>query len=155
MTLAPFIDKITYYQMKRYEFLEHTADVAVRIYGGSLKELFTSAALAMFSVLISKKKNKAKAELKEILVEKEAESLEDLLKGWLDELLFYFSTQGLLLHRIKSLDVREESLEAKVLLDRFDEEYYESKGEIKAVTYHELKVEKVRNRWQAHVIFDV
>lgn len=141
--------------MKRYEFVEHTADIAVLVYGGSLKELFTSAALAMFAVVVGKKQNKPKAALKEISIEKEEKSLEDLLKAWLDELLFYFSTKGLVLHRIKSLVCDDSSLSAKVLFDTFDDEYYEIKDEIKAVTYHELKVEKIRNKWQAHVIFDV
>lgn len=141
--------------MKRYEFVEHTADIAVLVYGGSLKELFTSAALAMFSVLVGKKQNKPKAALKEISIKKEEKSLEDLLKAWLDELLFYFSTKGLVLHRIKSLVCTTDSFDAKVLFDTFDDEHYEIKDEIKAVTYHELKVEKIRNRWRAHIIFDV
>lgn len=141
--------------MKRYEFLEHTADVAVRVYGGSLKELFTSAALAMFAVLVVKKENRPKVKLEEISVKIEEEILEDLLKAWLDELLYYFSSKGLLLHRIKSLDCSEEALEARVLLEPFDEQYFGRKDEIKAVTYHELKVEKIRNKWRAHIIFDV
>jgi SHS2 domain-containing protein len=141
--------------MKRYEFVEHTADVAVWAYGGSLKELFQSAALAMFAVLVAKKQNRQEASLKEILIEKEEETLEDLLKGWLDELLYYFSTEHLILHRIKSLEIDENTLKSKVLLDHFDVNFYESKDEIKAVTYHELKVEKIRSRWRAYIIFDV
>jgi SHS2 domain-containing protein len=141
--------------MERYEFLDHTADVAVRVYGATLKELFTSAALAMSAVLVAKKTNKPQATLKEITIRKQEETLEDLLKGWLDELLFYFSTQHLVLRRIKSLVCRQNAVEAKVLFSAFDENFYEVKEEIKAVTYHELKVQKVRNRWQAHIIFDV
>jgi SHS2 domain-containing protein len=141
--------------MKRYEFFEHTADVAVKVYGGSLKELFTSAALAMYSVLVAKKGNKPQAALKEVVISKKEEELEDLLKGWLDELLFYFSTQQLILHRIKALNIEENALEAKVLLATWDRDRFEAKDEIKAVTYHELKVEKVRNGWQACIIFDV
>ena len=141
--------------MKRYEFLEHTADVAVRVYGATLKELFTSAALAMFAVLVAKKSNRPAAVLKEVSIEKNEETLEDLLKGWLDELLFYFSAQHLVLHRIKTLSVSEDSVQAKILFDGFDPVFYETKNEIKAVTYHELKVEKIRNRWRAHIIFDV
>ena len=155
MTLTAFIAKIKHYCMKRYEFVEHTADIAVFVYGGSLKELFTSAALAMFAVMVGKKQNKPKAALKEVAINKEEKTLEDLLKAWLDELLFYFSTEGLVLHRIKSLECGEGALSAKVLFDVFDDEHYEIKDEIKAVTYHELKVEKLRNKWQAHIIFDV
>ena len=155
MTLGIFIDKISRYHMKRYEFLEHTADVAVRVYGATLKELFTSAALAMFAVLVVKKGNRPAPLLKEVSIQKEEESLEDLLKSWLDELLFNFSVGGLILHRIKSLECSESSLQAKILFDTLDSRFYEVKNEIKAITYHELKVEKIRNRWRAHIIFDV
>jgi SHS2 domain-containing protein len=141
--------------MKRFVFVEHTADIAVLVYGGSLKELFTSAALAMFSVLVAKKKNRATSALRDVVIQKDEEILEDLLKAWLDELLFHFSTEHLILHRIKALNIDGTTLEAKVLLETFDGEYFESKNEIKAVTYHELKVERIRNRWQARIIFDV
>lgn len=141
--------------MKRYDFIDHTADVAVRVYGASLKELFQSAALAMFAVLIGKKKNRPKAALRALVIEKEAETPEDLLKAWLDELLFNFSTKQLILHRIKSLECRDRAVKADVLFDAFDPEYYEARDEIKAVTYHGLKIEKVRNRWRAFIIFDV
>ncbi len=154
MTLAVFADKIKS-NMKRFQFLEHTADTAAWVYGGSLKELFTSAALAMYAVIVAKKKNRAKADLKEISFEKKEESLEDLLKAWLDELLFYFSSEKLILYRIKYLHIDKNSFKAKVLLDSFDKEYYEMRSEIKAVTYHVLKVERIRNRWRGHIIFDV
>ncbi|MBI5873674.1 MAG: archease [Candidatus Omnitrophica bacterium] len=141
--------------MKRYEFFGHTADIAVKAYGGSLKELFTSSALAMFSILVSKKQNRPETILKEVIIKKTEEALEDLVKAWLDELLFYFSSQCLILHRIKSLDICEGALEAKVLFETFDKDYFQTGQEIKAVTYHELKVERIRNKWQAHIIFDV
>ena len=141
--------------MKRYEFIEHTADVAVRAYGGSLKELFTSSAYAMFCVLVSKKGNRPAPALKEVIVKIEEEELEDLLKSWLDELLFYFSSEYLILHRIKALVIKDNLLEASVLLETFDKDHFEIANEIKAVTYHELKVERIRNRWQANIIFDV
>jgi SHS2 domain-containing protein len=141
--------------MKRYEFFGHTADIAVKAYGGSLKELFTSSALAMFSILVSKKQNRPETALKEVVIKKSEDAPEDLLKAWLDELLYYFSSEHLILHRIKSLDVGDGMLEAKVLLETLDKDYFEYGQEIKAVTYHELKVERKRNKWQAHIIFDV
>lgn len=141
--------------MKRFDFIEHTADVAVRVYGASLKELFTSAAIAMYSILVAKKGNRRGAVLKEITVNKTEEALEDLLKSWLDELLFYYSSERLILHRIKALEISEFTLSAKVLLETVDENYFDIKEEIKAVTYHELKVEIVRNKWRAHIVFDV
>jgi SHS2 domain-containing protein len=51
--------------------------------------------------------------------------------------------------------IEDVSLEAKILLEPFDADFYDLKSEIKAVTYHELKVENIRNQWQAKIIFDV
>jgi SHS2 domain-containing protein len=141
--------------VKRFEFIEHTADVAVRVFGGSLKELFSSAAMAMFAVLVEKKGNFPKQDLQEISVDKREETMEDLLKAWLDELLFCYATRQLVLTRIKTLECSEGELAGKVLMDRFDPVHYETKNEIKAVTYHELKVARVRNHWEATIIFDV
>lgn len=141
--------------MKRYEFLKHTADVAVRVFGRSLKDLFESAAWAMFAVLLEKTKNRLGAVLTEKEISVSGETPEDLLKGWLDELLFFSASQRLVLVRVKSIDVGDGVMKALVLFDVFDGEYYALKDEIKAVTYHELEVRKVGNRWQAHVIFDV
>jgi SHS2 domain-containing protein len=140
--------------MKRFEFVEHTADIAVKVYGGSLKELFTSAALAMFHALAVKRGNYPKSELKDIVLSKSEEELEDLLKSWLDELLLCYSTQHLVLHRIKSLECTEEALEAKVLMDTLDDVRYEVKDKIKAVSRRGLKVEKTRNGWKAFIVFD-
>jgi len=141
--------------MKRYEFLKHTADVAVRVFGRSLKDLFESAALAMFAVLLEKTKNRPGAALTEKEISACGETSEDLLKAWLDELLFCYSVEHLVLVRIKSIDVGTQEMRAFVLFDAFNREYYAVKDEVKAVTYHELEVKKVRNRWQAHMIFDV
>jgi SHS2 domain-containing protein len=141
--------------MKRYEFVEHTADIAVRLYGGSLKELLISAALALSAAMVSKRKNRQGAVLIEKTIAVKAECMEELLKFWLDELFYYFSTKGFVLDRIKSLECSQHALRAAVLLDEFDLEHYEFINEVKAVTFGDLKVEKVGKRWRAKVIFDV
>lgn len=140
---------------KRFVFSPHTADILIKVYGGSLKELFISAALGMFSRMVEKKKNRPGAVPKEINVKLHEEDLEGLLQSWLSELLFLFETKNLVLSRIKSLEFDGMSLSACVLFDVFDEGYYEKKDEIKAVTHHELKVEKTRTGWKSEIIFDV
>lgn len=141
--------------MRRYEFLEHTADVAARMYGRTLADLLVSAAYCMFAVLVAKKKNEGKAAVSEIRIKVSGESSEELLKNWLDELLYLFSTRRLVLHRAKSVSCSGGDVEARLLMDTFSAARYELKDEIKAVTYHELRVERINNRWRAHVIFDV
>lgn len=109
----------------------------------------------MFAVLLEKTKNRPGAALTEKEISVCGEAPEDLLKAWLDELLFCYAVDHLVLVRIKSIDVGGKEMKALVLFDVFDREYYTVKDEIKAVTYHELEVKKLRNRWQAQVIFDV
>ncbi|MGE5280217.1 MAG: archease [Deltaproteobacteria bacterium] len=141
--------------MGKFTFVPHTADVAVKIEGGSLKELFGAAAKAMFAVLVVKKANGPAGDLTELAIEKKEGSLEDLLKAWLDELLFEFQANGRILHRIKALSVGEDALSARVLSCALNRDLYDVKDEIKAVTYHELKVVKARRGWEAFVVFDV
>ncbi len=141
--------------MGKFTFVPHTADVAVRVQAGSLKDLFATAAKALFAVLVAKKANGPAAGLAELKIEKTGDTLEDVLKAWLDELLFEFQGNGRMLHRIKSLSVGEDAVSACVLLCDFDRASYDFKDEIKAVTYHEMKIEKGRRGWQTMLIFDV
>jgi len=141
--------------MGKFTFVPHTADVAVRVEGASLKDLFATAAKAMFTVLVTKKANRPVADLSELKVEKTGDTLEDVLKAWLDELLFEFQGNGRMLHRIKSLSVDENAVSACVLVCAFDRASYDFNDEIKAVTYHGLKVEKGRRGWQTTLVFDV
>jgi len=141
--------------MGKFTFVPHTADVAVRVEGGSLKDLFATAAKAMFAVLVTKKANAPAAGLAELKIEKAGDSLEDVLKAWLDELLFEFQGNGRMLHRIKSLSVEEDAISACVLTCAFDRSSYDFKEEIKAVTYNEMDVKKSRRGWQTMLVFDV
>jgi SHS2 domain-containing protein len=51
--------------------------------------------------------------------------------------------------------VRADGLEAVVSGEPIDQSRHELKIEVKAATYHELKVEERDGAWAARVIFDV
>jgi len=76
---------------KRYQQLEHTADLALRIYGGDLRELFANAAYAMFSQLADV--GRAKTTVHQH-VEVQGSDGESLLVNWLNELLYLHETEG-------------------------------------------------------------
>ena len=42
--------------MKKYEFLEHTADTKFRAYGKNLEEQFSNAAIALIAVMFDPEK---------------------------------------------------------------------------------------------------
>jgi len=134
-----------------YCFLEHTADVKFQADGKTLDEVFESAAEAMFASIIEIEKV-VPIETREITAK--AENLEDLLHDWLAELLFLFETDGLVFSKFKA-HVDEKKMEAH---GSANGETLQGKhglhGHIKAITYHELKVEK-KDGWKATVILDV
>jgi len=72
--------------MKDYEYIEHTADVAVRVFGKNLEELFKNAAQATFNLIT----DYTPSEDKERDIDLEGKTLEDLLVNWLNELISVF-----------------------------------------------------------------
>jgi SHS2 domain-containing protein len=141
--------------VKKYEILEHTADIRVRIYGKTIKDLFKNAALALFG-LIAEYKPRLKKE-KEIKLE--AQNQEELLVNWLNELISIFYAYKFLPASFKIIIKKENdfvALDGKIKGEDFDP--YENKKinmEIKAATYYNLKIEKGKGGFVAEVVFDV
>lgn len=137
-----------------YEFLPHTADLRFRAYGKSLDDCFQNAAKALSSS-IADPKTLTDDFSEEINLE--ADDLGRLLHDFLSEILFRFETETLL---IKETEVaikenRGYSLRAQLSGEHYDQEKHRVKAEIKAVTYHELKVAKVGDVWTAEVLCDI
>ena len=138
--------------MKTYELIEHTADVGVKVKGNDLKGLFKNAASAMFDI-ISEKKEPAQAKQTKIKIEQEADNLEELFINWLNELLSLSAAKELIFSDFKINKIDKNTLKAQAIGE--DTGNYEVKTEIKAATYHELRIQKVKTGWQAELIFDV
>lgn len=137
----------------RYEFFEHTADIGVRVFGATLKELFRNAAAAMYEVMGEWKKSGVGSQ-KSVVIE--AESVEDLLHDWLADLLFEFSAHGVVYDECEISNLKSQIIEASLRGGAVDWKQSEPRAEVKAVTYHQLRVERRDDgSWLATVIFDV
>jgi len=139
--------------MKRFEFIDITAaDVAFKAYGRDLNELFANAALAMFEVMVNTGQLEERVERE---VEVEADDLEGLLFEWLNELLFFYGAENLAFRRFE-VEIDEENLKLKARCwgEEIDPEKQEVRTEVKACTYHKLKIEK-NEVWEAQVILDI
>jgi SHS2 domain-containing protein len=79
---------------------------------------------------------------------------EDLLFDWLNELLYTFESERLLLVEF-DVQVHDEAVEAIGRGEPFDESRHQLEHEVKAITYHGLKVEQVPGGWLAEVIVDI
>ncbi len=133
----------------KYKLLEHTADALVEAHGKNLGELFGNAAFAMFDLMTDLSKVKPKGELKVTL---EAESKEQLLVDFLQELLFLHETEGIVLSEFEvKTDGRK--LDALVWGEKFDEKRHTKHAVVKAVTYHMLKFDDEKGT--VTVLFDV
>ena len=137
--------------MKNYELIEHTADIGIRVKAHDLKELFINAALAMFEIIAERKKTEAKKQ--KINITQKADDREELFINWLNELISLSATKGLIFDVFKINKLKENSLEATVV--GRDIKNYKINTEVKAATYHALKLEEALSGWQAEVIFDV
>lgn len=139
-----------------FETFEHTADVGLRVRAADLNQLFAEAGQALFSVMV--------ANLDEVRrVEKVAFALEDtavdeLLRKWLGELLYTFHVRRLLFSRFDVTVSGSDSafsLVATAWGEPMDGQRHEMDVEIKAVTWHGLRVEQTTEGWLAEVIVDL
>ncbi len=141
--------------MKNYELIEHTADIGIRVKGEDLEELFSNAALAMFDI-IAEGKSPSRQVTKPAIknsINLKADSQDELFIDWLNELLSLSATKELIFFDFKIKKIKNNVLEAEVSGRNVKE--YRVNSEIKAATYHQLKIADTADGWQAEVIFDV
>lgn len=137
-----------------YEFLEHTADVKFKAYGGNLREAFENAGKAMFDVMVEVEKVNPRKK-KEFKIK--TEDLKALLYDFLEELIILHEIEGMVFSkfkvRIKKLGGYE--LKAGVLGEKLNREKHGLKTGVKAVTYHEMKIHREENNYWVQVVLDV
>lgn len=122
----------------KYKFLKHTADAKFKAYGKNLNERFSNAALAMFSIIFKTEQIKPKItkKIKVKGIDKKA-----LLYNFLEELLFLLDSQQFVVSSAKvNIHKSKKTLTAELKGD--NAEKYKSHGEVKAVTYAEMKILK-------------
>jgi SHS2 domain-containing protein len=135
-----------------FETFDHTADLGLRIQAGDLDALFAEAARALFSTIVDDLDSVKPLERFEIAIP--GEDREYLLFDWLRELLFRFDAEHRLFSKFE-VQIDEKGLTASAWGESFDPKRHELCHEVKAITYHGLKVEKFDDGWLAEVIVDI
>jgi SHS2 domain-containing protein len=136
----------------RFELVDHTGDLGVRVFGESLPRLFEQAAHALTFILTDPATIQLKETRKFLL---EAKTDEELLVTWLNEFVYLFDTEGLLFKTYDVLSVHDHRLEALAHGEIYIEGRHPIKTTVKAATYHQLKIEHHQGVWTAQVIFDL
>ena|SRR5579884_2196382 len=135
-----------------HEFFEHTADLGLRVRAADLETLFAEAATALFEAVVDNLESVRP--LRSVAVRVAGTELEYLLFDWLKELLYRFDAERLLFSRF-AVRLTPEGLEGTAEGEELDPQRHELGHEVKAITYHGLRVEKSDGEWLAEVIVDI
>jgi SHS2 domain-containing protein len=136
----------------KYWQLPHTADLAWRIRGQSLAELFENAAGALTATITDRRYLRRRERR---TVELESPDREALLVDWLNHLLYLFDVEGFLGREFHLTSLSERRLKATAWGEAFDPQRHPEKSAVKAATYHHLEIRPWGDGWQATVILDL
>ena len=123
--------------MKKYELIEHTADVGIKAYGETLTQAFCHAAEAMFSLMTD---GSVIQYVETRTIDLIADDLEQLLVDFLSELLYLCDTEGLVFSDF-DINIETTQLTGKISGEPFNPDVHKRGLDIKAVTYHMLEVQ--------------
>jgi SHS2 domain-containing protein len=135
-----------------YETFEHTADLGLRVRAPDLNALFAEAALALFSAIVEELGTVAQRQRLDVKLP--ADEPAYLLFDWLNELLFRFDAEHRLFGRFE-VQVGDAGLNGTAWGEPLDPARHALSHEVKAITYHHLKVERDGDGWLAEVIVDI
>jgi SHS2 domain-containing protein len=147
-----------------FEYLDHTADVQIHAWGPNMKVTFGAAAVGMFGYMV---------EIEEFgfdlarTVTAKGHDWESMFFAFLDECLYVFHTEALVMSRVvvDSIDTETWTVTASVRGGLFDATRDKQGTEVKAITYSNMQIiqphsESMRElpldrRAQVYVIVDI
>ena len=136
--------------MKKFKFLEHTADVKFQAFGKTISEVFENSALAMKEAICGKTKVKG---AKEKVIKIKGKDFESLMYKFLEEILYLLDSSNFLISKIKEIKIKDFTLNAILLGDNLKNYWFTNS--VKAVTYNEMFIKKEKKGWISQVVLDV
>lgn len=138
-----------------YRYLDHMTDAVIEAYGSTLEEAFENAAKGLNDTMI---------ELKDVIPEREVQinakgsDLYELLFDWLDRVMLLLVADGFAMSqfkvRIKKVNANYE-LKGLAKGEKLDLTKHHYKVEIKAVTYHEMQIQKEGDNYTLRFLLDL
>ncbi|MCY4436139.1 MAG: archease [Chloroflexi bacterium] len=138
-----------------FAFVEHTADIGVRAWGPTPAAAFAATAHGMYAITLGKEPAETTGPTIERTVTVSGETWPDLLVNWLAELLFQFSVEGVVAYEYEFSACAPPRCSATITGIAIESEDQVAGGEIKAVTYHKLKIDVQPECTTVQVIFDI
>ena len=140
---------------KKYELVDHTADLEIKVYGKDLEELLKNCSAAMMDVICDLNTIELKNQYS---VSSSGNSEEELLVNLLQELLYLHEVKKLLFCKFEfkiNDNIKNREVEGNVWGEEIDFSRHDLLNDIKAVTYSDLKVEHKNGKLSAKITFDI
>jgi SHS2 domain-containing protein len=134
-----------------FELLEHPADIGFRAHGASLEELFANAARALVSIILDPSNIQL---AQHISLSAQGSDYESLLVNWLNEVLYYVDGKREALGAFSISHLTGKRIECIAAGEPLDKHKHPPRLVVKAVTYHQLKVQQTEKGWIAEVYVD-
>ena len=151
--------------IKKFKFLEHTADRKFQAFGKTLEEVFENSALALFNIVYDEKiKNRTKFK-----IHAKGRDLENLMYNFLEEFLVLIDSKNFLPFKIinfnldtlrntprkgiKGTSKKAFKIKAEVVGD--NAKNYNVSEHVKAITYNEMFIKKIKDKWVSQVVLDI
>jgi len=138
--------------MRPFRVLEHTADVGFEAFGLTRAEAFANAARALFSLIVDLD---AILPQEEVALTVRGADAESVLVNWLSELLYLHDAEGWLFRDFEIPNLQDDWLDSVAHGEKFQRPRHQAKLLVKAITYHQLTVEKNPEGWRVQVYVDI
>ena len=138
-------------KMAKFKFLPHTTNRKFQAFGNSLKEVFENSALALFNIIYDKKIS----ENKKFKISVKGKDLESLMYNFLEEFLVLIDSKNFLPTQIKNLKLNKKKFEIKAEVVGDNAKNYNVSEHVKAITYNEMFIKKIKDKWVSQVVLDI
>jgi SHS2 domain-containing protein len=135
-----------------FRILEHPADMGLEVWGPDLIEVFKLAALGLTSIVVDPESIGARERR---TVNLKGSDNENLLVRWLSEILYLYDGEGFLVSDIDIKSLHDSVLEAVLNGENAHIGNHQFRVDVKAVTYHQLKIVFEKGVWTARVFLDI
>ena len=135
-----------------YELFDHTADIGIRVFAATPAELLHPATEGLYAA-VGELVPSGEAETASVDLTGDDEAL--LLRDYLTEVLMWMECSRRMVVAVGVEEFNARRLAATLETRPIDEERSSLDREVKAITYHQLAIERVANGYRATIIVDI
>jgi len=136
-----------------FKLLEHTSDIGILAHGETREQALIGASEGLVSILVESPEAIRNVEERHFKASGRDEA--EQIVNWLNELVFYFDTEGLVFWGFSIDSWTSEEIIGRATGERFDLYRHELRTAVKAITYHQFESHPTPTGWEIRVFVDV